>query len=56
MAFLDIKKAYDSVWRQALYRKLEGFGFGGKPLDLIKSMYSSDHLKFLVNGRYTESL
>lgn len=49
-------QAYDSVWRPALYKKLESVGFGGKTLDLIKSMYSNDSLRFLINGHYSEEL
>ena len=49
-------QAYDSVWREGLFHKLEKLGFGGKTLDIIKSMYRNDSLKFLVNGHYTDSL
>lgn len=49
-------KAYDSVWRPALYLKLENLGFGGKTLELIKSMYRNDSLRFLLNGHYSEEL
>ena len=47
-------QAYDSVWRQALYVKLNNLGFGGKTLQLIKSMYCNDRLWFL--GKFTEEL
>ena len=46
-------KAYDSVWRPLLFKKLKKLGFGGKTLKLIKSMYQNDSLKFLINGHYT---
>ena len=36
--------------------KLEKIGFGGKTLSLIKSMYHNDHIRFLINGSYTEPL
>ena len=49
-------QAYDSVWRQALYVKLNNLGFGGKTLQLIKSMYCNDRLRFLINGKFTEEL
>ena len=49
-------QAYDSIWRPALFAKLQQLGFGGRTLDLIKSMYRNDSLKFLINGRYTEQL
>ena len=49
-------EAYDSVWRPALYAKLEKLGFGGKTLKIIKSMYCNDSLKFNINGKYSESI
>ena len=29
LAFLDLKKAYDSVWREGLWAKVARFGLGG---------------------------
>ena len=49
-------QAYDSVWREALFTKLANIGFGGKTLSLIRSMYTNDSLRFLINGHYTEQL
>lgn len=40
MAFLDVRKAYDRVWREALWGKMEGLGFGGRFLDVLKALYS----------------
>ena len=39
--FVDFKKAFDSVNRQALWFILEQYGIGGKMLKLLKSMYES---------------
>ena len=44
------------MWRDALYVKLEKLGFGGKTLNIIKSMYCNDSLKFLINGKYSDSI
>ena len=41
MAFLDLKKAYDSVWREGLWEKLEAYGIKGKFLRLCKKLYAS---------------
>ena len=38
-AFLDIKKAFDTVWHDALIRKLELLGVTGKILRLINNSY-----------------
>lgn len=39
-----------------MYIKLEHLGFGGRTLQIIKSMYCNDSLKFLINGKFTDSL
>ena len=45
MSFLDLKKAYDSVDRPTLWRKLAKFGIGGKFLRSLQAMYEGDHGK-----------
>ena len=42
VAFCDLQKAYDSIDREILYKKLEYSGFGGKVLQMIQSMYYND--------------
>ena len=37
--FVDFKKAYDSVWHEGLFYKLNKIGVCGKTLDLIKDIY-----------------
>jgi hypothetical protein len=39
-AFVDLKKAFDSVYRNALWYKLFHMGVDGKILKSFKSMYS----------------
>ena len=39
MAFLDLKKAYDSVWREGLRAKLEAYGVKGKFLCTSQELY-----------------
>jgi hypothetical protein len=40
MAFLDVRKAYDRVWREALWGKMRVLGFGGRFLDVLKALYT----------------
>ena len=40
-AFINLRKAYDTVNRNFLFSKLWAMGLGGKFLNLIKSMYKS---------------
>lgn len=39
--FVDFRKAFDSVWREALLYKLLKIGIGGKFYHLIKNMYEN---------------
>ena len=38
--FVDFKKAFDSIWSEALFRKLENKGINGDFLKLIQNIYS----------------
>ena len=49
-AFIDFKKAYDSVDRDLLWGKLESMGIQGKILQCIKAMYSDVKCKVKVGG------
>ena len=50
MAFIDLQKAYDSVDRKILWRKLEAMGIKGKFLASIKALYEGDFVTTEVNG------
>ncbi|MCG8093283.1 MAG: reverse transcriptase family protein, partial [Candidatus Thiodiazotropha endolucinida] len=40
-AFIDFKQAFDNVWRDGLWYKLQKYAINGKCLNLIKNMYSN---------------
>ena len=40
-AFVDFKQAFDTVWRDGLWYKLDYYGINGKCLNLIKNMYAN---------------
>ena len=40
MCFVDLPKAFDTVWREALFHKLLRYGVCGKLFNIIKTMYS----------------
>ena len=40
-AFIDLKQAFDTVWRNGLWQKLMRFNINGKYLTLIKNMYQN---------------
>ena len=54
MAFLDVSKAYDTVWRDGLWYKLCEMGVGGKCLKFLRKMYSKVRRSVVVNGKRTE--
>ena len=56
LGFVDITKAYDSVDRNILWRKLKTIGINGLFLDTIKSMYTGDSVRCTVNGLTTRSV
>ena len=56
LAFLDISKAYDSVNREVLWKKLSSMGFGGRFLASLKSLYTNDCIDCMVNGRLTRPI
>jgi hypothetical protein len=49
--FIDLKKAYDSVWREVLYNTLNEFGITRKLVGLIK-MCSNETYSALHIGKY----
>ena len=50
LAFLDLMKAYDSVDRKVLWRRLGEIGFGGKFLAAIQKLYEGHHVTCKMNG------
>ena len=52
VCFIDFKKAFDSVWRSALFFKLKAKGIHGKVYNIIKNLYTQTQcmdVKVLVN-------
>ena len=54
VAFIDFRKAYDSIDRSLLWLKLEDLGIGGNILNVIKSMYNDVEYCVRLNGINTE--
>ena len=49
-AFIDFRKAYDSINRPLLWTKLEDLGIGGNILTVIKSIYNDVQYCVRLNG------
>ena len=52
--FIDFKKAFDSVWHDGLFRKIENIGINGNFLDLIKSIYKKTKCAVKINNKTTK--
>ena len=52
--FVDFKKAFDSVWHQGLFFKLENLGIKGNILNLIKDIYRKTKCAVKVDGKITD--
>ena len=53
VCFVDLKKAYDSVWHEGLFYKLEKLGIRGNILDLIKNIYVKTKCAIKCEGKIT---
>ncbi|MCG8033469.1 MAG: reverse transcriptase family protein, partial [Candidatus Thiodiazotropha taylori] len=53
-AFIDFKKAYDSVNRTLLWSKLEDIGIAGNILNVIKVIYNDVQYCIRLNGLHTD--
>ena len=51
--FIDLRKAFDTVWQDGLLLKLQKAGISGKIYNVIKSMYNSSHSR--VKSKHTMS-
>ena len=49
--FVDLEKAFDSVWRKSLLHKIRKLGIAGKMFDIIKSIYEKTTYSIIINGK-----
>ncbi|MEW8547650.1 MAG: reverse transcriptase domain-containing protein [Candidatus Thiodiazotropha sp.] len=49
--FIDFQQAFDTVWRQGLWTKLDHSKINGKCLNIIRSMYENIKSKIQVNDK-----
>jgi hypothetical protein len=54
--FLDVQKAYASVWHNDLWLKLWEFGVGGKMWRVMKRMYESSKSAVLLDRKRSETI
>ena len=51
MAFLDVSKAYDTVWREGLWRKMQQYGVEEKFVHVCKGLYKGTEASVVLEGR-----
>ena len=52
--FVDFRKAFDSVWRDAMFLNLTRLNIGGKFYELVKHMYSETKSCVKLPGGLTD--
>ena len=52
-SFIDFKKAYDSVWHERLFTKLESLNIKGNFLEIIKNMYQKSDCAIKIQNKIT---
>src|ERR1700759_4695367 len=53
-AFIDVRKAYDRVWRDGLWKRMWEAGVRGKMWRIIRAMYSKVSSCVLVDGEQSQ--
>ena len=53
-AFIDVRKAYDSVWRTGLWQSLWDLDLKGKMYRMLRSMFGTMQRRVLVEGDVSE--
>ena len=53
-AFLDISKAFDSVWHEGLIFKLKRIGIKGNMIGIINSFLSDRKQRVTIDGKYSD--
>ena len=55
LAFLDLRKAFPSVWREGLWTKMTKLGLGGKFLRICQGIYSKTSARVRVGSTLSRS-
>ena len=52
--FVDFRKTYDSIWREALFKKLLGYGVSTNFVSLLRNMHEKSKLSVRLPSGITE--
>jgi hypothetical protein len=56
LLFVDFKKAFDTVWRKGLFKRLWDLGIKGKAWRIFRSLYAQTTSRVLVDGQTTREM
>ena len=56
VCFVDLKSAFDSIWRNGLLFKMIHLNLSGKFINMIKNIYSSVYYKLKLNRKLTDKI
>ena len=51
--FIDLTKAYDSVWQEGMFAKLKSLNIDGKFLEIIKNIYEKSNRVAKIQSKIT---
>ena len=54
--FVDFSKAFDSIPRDVLFKKLLSYGIHGKLFNLLKNIYSNERCKIKIGNQLTQTI
>ena len=54
--FVDFEKAFENVWRKALWRKLLYYNINGKMYDIINNTYDKIKSRIVYNHEFSNFL
>ena len=52
--FIDFRAAFDTVWREALWRFLSSVGINQRIINIVKGMYQNTQCAVMIGGSITE--
>ena len=56
LAFIDVRAAYDTTSREALFNAMNSHGLGGRIVKLLRSFYVKDNVRIEIGGKRSQPL
>ena len=52
--FIDLKSAFDTIWRKALWKMLAHIGINKKIIKILETLYENSKCAVTIDGKLTE--